>query len=46
MGTSTTKSAASKVTVKLKNKYQNPMSQKTQYVNPFSKNKNPFDALK
>lgn len=32
--------------VQLKKEYKNPFSKDTQYVNPFSKYKNPFDNLK
>lgn len=32
--------------VQLENEYQNPFDEKTQYVNPFSSYKNPFDTLK
>lgn len=32
--------------VPLKQDYQNPFDAKTQYVNPFTQNKNPFDTLK
>lgn len=32
--------------VPLKKDYQNPFDDKTQYVNPFTQNKNPFDSLK
>ncbi len=32
-------------TVELKTEYQNPLDEKTQYVNPFSEYKNPFDEL-
>lgn len=32
--------------VPLSEVYQNPFDQKTQYVNPFSNYKNPFDSLK
>lgn len=34
-----------KLEVPLKSAYQNPFDQKTQYVNPFSEYKNPFDYL-
>ena len=33
-------------TVSLQKQYQNPFDKNTQYVNPFSKSKNPFDNLK
>lgn len=33
-------------TVELQKQYQNPFDKNTQYVNPFSKYKNPFDSLK
>lgn len=33
-------------TVELKTEYQNPLDEKTQYVNPFSEYKNPFDEMK
>lgn len=33
-------------TVDLETKYDNPFDTKTQYVNPFSSYKNPFDTLK
>lgn len=33
-------------TAELKTEYQNPLDEKTQYVNPFSEYKNPFDELK
>lgn len=32
-------------TVSLKNEYENPFDKDTQYVNPFSEYKNPFDSL-
>lgn len=32
--------------VSLQTQYQNPFDKNTQYVNPFSSYKNPFDALK
>lgn len=32
--------------IQLETQYQNPFNQKTQYVNPFSSYKNPFDNLK
>lgn len=32
--------------IQLKTEYQNPFDKKTQYVNPFSGYKNPFDQLK
>ncbi|HLD26893.1 MAG TPA: hypothetical protein VJB63_02985 [Patescibacteria group bacterium] len=34
-----------KATVQLQKEYQNPFDKKTQYVNPFSSYKNPFDTL-
>ncbi|MBI4226010.1 hypothetical protein HY612_02750 [Candidatus Roizmanbacteria bacterium] len=34
------------VTVPLNTDYQNPFDKNTQYVNPFSQYKNPFDTLK
>lgn len=34
------------VEVGLKNEYQNPFDKSTQYENPFSDYKNPFDKLK
>lgn len=33
-------------TVSLQNQYKNPFDKGTQYVNPFSGYKNPFDILK
>lgn len=33
-------------TVQLQKQYQNPFDKNSQYVNPFSGFKNPFDALK
>lgn len=33
-------------TVNLKKEYQNPFDKNSQYVNPFSQYKNPFDNLK
>lgn len=33
-------------TVELQKQYQNPFDKSTQYVNPFSSYKNPFDQLK
>jgi len=38
--------SSSKATVKLKTQYKNPFDKDTQYVNPFSGYKNPFDQLK
>lgn len=32
-------------TVSLQKQYQNPFDKSTQYVNPFSSYKNPFDSL-
>ncbi len=32
-------------TVELKTEYENPFAEETQYVNPFSTSKNPFDTL-
>lgn len=32
--------------IQLKTEYQNPFDKKTQYVNPFSGYKNPFDQIK
>lgn len=34
------------VKVNLQQNYQNPFDKNTQYVNPFSEYKNPFDSLK
>ncbi len=33
-------------TVELKSEYQNPFDKSSQYTNPFSGYRNPFDALK
>lgn len=33
-------------TVSLQKQYQNPFDKNTQYVNPFSEFKNPFDLIK
>lgn len=33
-------------TVTLQKQYQNPFDKNTQYINPFSSYKNPFDTLK
>lgn len=33
-------------TVSLQTQYQNPFDENSQYVNPFSEYKNPFDSLK
>lgn len=37
---------AKEPTVSLQKQYQNPFDKGAQYVNPFTKYKNPFDALK
>lgn len=36
----------SSVKVSLQNSYQNPFDKKTQYTNPFTQYKNPFDTAK
>lgn len=38
--------ASKEPTVSLQKDYQNPFDKKSQYVNPFSSYKNPFDSLK
>lgn len=43
---SQTKETTNESTVTLKTDYQNPFDKNTQYVNPFSEYKNPFDSLK
>lgn len=37
--------ATQESTVSLKKEYENPFDKKTQYINPFSDYKNPFDNL-
>ena len=37
--------SAEVLSVTLETEYNNPFDKKTQYVNPFAKNKNPFDEL-
>lgn len=37
---------AQKPTVSLQSQYQNPFDKNTQYANPFSQYKNPFDTVK
>lgn len=41
----TQKSSIKEPTVQLTESYQNPFDKTTQYVNPFSEYKNPFDNL-
>lgn len=38
--------ASKEATVLLQKDYQNPFDKNSQYVNPFSSYKNPFDSLK
>lgn len=37
--------ASEEPTVELQGQYQNPFDKNAQYVNPFARYKNPFDAL-
>lgn len=41
-----TQSSSKNAEVPLKAEYQNPLTLETQYTNPFSEYKNPFDTLK